>query len=465
MLFRSPNPNPQTPLHRSIFVSRRIIIPIMDKRVLPVVFVIVALLSRPGYAQITPRSWPVTQLDFKSVQLPNVIPPANAASSCGGLWKREGQACDLTRLTAYSKSEDNKIDAMLVDLKNMVNEFHSRIKRVNYQSVTSLTEDEKLYFKIWSDPLMVSKYHNDAATCWKEMKSKRSSSLCSACSGQYSKYFIWNKAVIDEKVCDVMLDSCLNFFSDSLDIPIGVQAIKKVFLSNPFTPSFTRTTQVITKESTAARFVGLTDKFMVDMETLKIRDLIHDRKKSDKTSDKFKQASVKLCDYFIRIRKEPLLVPIIRIMKFMVPGAQLAVNIPASGANPAIMVYMQNNALKALDVIEGVAGVVDNGDGDLNTSPVARNTLNLQNFNRNLIAMLRPKSQVVRAMSASRSLASGDTAATSLFKDVPKYDLFNGDVVILRNTGLSATIDGSSGSIAESSFGKTTSMDFGYSFP
>ena len=436
----------------------------MDKRVLLVVFVIVALLLRPAYAAFTSRSLTEVKLELKDVFLAKDISPANASSSCRGLWRKEGQACDLTKLTAYSKSEDNQIDAMLADLTDMVNEFHNRIKLVNYQSVTSLTEVEKLYFKIWSDPLMVRKYHNDAATCWKQMKSKRSSSLCSVCSGQNSKYFINTKAVIDEKVCDVMLDSCLSFFSDSLDIPIGVQAIKKVFLINPFTPIFTVNTS--TKESIAARFVGLTDKFMVDMETLKIRDLIHDRNNSDKNSDQFKQASIKLCDYFIRIRKEPLLVPIIRIMKFMVPGAQIAVNMPA----PFKIAFTfwestTSKILHALNQIEKLAGVVDIGDGDLPTSTMARNKPNLQNLNRNLIANLRAKVQEVRATSVSRSLTSSFPAATSLFSLMPRFDLFKGDVVIFMNPGQFATIDTGSGSISVSSFGKVASMDFATAFP
>jgi hypothetical protein len=179
--------------------------------------------------------------------------------------------CTLGKLTAYSKSEDDKIDAMLADLTRRVNEFHSWIKQVNYKSVPGLTEDEKLYFKIWSDSVIVSKYHNDAAICWNQMRSKRSSSLCSACSGQNSKYFIGAKSVIDEKVCDVMLDSCLSFISDSLDIPIGIQAIKKVFTSYTFPPSSTSFRNELTKMSTATRFVGLTDKFMLDMETLNVK--------------------------------------------------------------------------------------------------------------------------------------------------------------------------------------------------
>jgi hypothetical protein len=217
------------------------------------------------------------KLELKDVFLAKDISPANASSSCRGLWRKEGQASDLAKLTAYSKSEDDNIDAMLVDLTKMVNEFHSLIKEVEYESVTSLTEDEKLYFKIWSDPLMVSKYHNDAATCCKEMKSKRSSSLCSLCSSENYKYFYMKKSVIDDNACGVMLDNCLSFFDDSLDIPIGVQAIKKVFLSNPFTPIMLTTTSNILKESIATQFVGLTKKFMVDMETLKIRHLIDDR--------------------------------------------------------------------------------------------------------------------------------------------------------------------------------------------
>ena len=257
-----------------------------------------------------------------------------------------------------------------------------------------------------------------------------------------------------------MLDNCLSFFDDSLDIPIGVQAIKKVFLSNPFSTIMLTTTSNTLKESIATQFVGLTKKFMVDMETLKIRDLIQDRKKSNKNSVNFKQASIKLCDYFIRIRKEPLLVPIIRIMKFMVPGARIAVKKSFSGVRQAIS-RRNINAWSALNEIEKV---IENEKLE-ETTAEARNKMNQEKFDQDLIAILRPRSQEVRIRKSFGSLISGNTVARSLFIIQWGTDLFNGDVVILRNPGSFATIDSASGSIAVNSFGKIALMDFGNAFP
>ena len=90
----------------------------------------------------------MAQLEFKDVLIAQLISPNNAASSCGGLWQKEGQACDLTKLTVHSKREDDKIDALLADLTKRVNEFHSWIKQVNYTSVPGITKDEILYFKV-----------------------------------------------------------------------------------------------------------------------------------------------------------------------------------------------------------------------------------------------------------------------------------------------------------------------------
>ena len=433
----------------------------MNKRVLLVVFMIVALFLRPAYATSNIGSLPVAKLEFKDVLIAKVISPANAASSCGGLWKKEGQACDLTKLTAYSKSEDDMIVAMLADLTKRVNEFHSWIKQVNYKSVPGLTENQILYFKIWSNPVMVSEYHKDAAKCWSQMKSKRSSSLCSACSGQNSKYFIGTKAVIDQNVCDVMLDSCLSFFSDSLDIPIGVQAIKKVFLSYTFPPSFTSSTKESSKESIATRFVGLTDKFMLDIQTLNIRDLIHDRQKSSKTSNEFKQASINLCDYFIRIRKEPLLVPIIRILKFMVPGAKLAVYRPILGADQTTLHKLAHTYWAVLEEIEKEVTIVEREE----SSAEASNKIDQERSKLALSIMSRSNVPFGQALSTSRSLNSGDNTATSLFNFVPSTDLLNGDVVILSSPGSFATIDSASGSISKNMLGNTLPMNLATDFP
>ena len=153
--------------------------------------------------------------------------------------------------------------------------------------------------------------------------------------------------------------------------------------------------------------------------------------------------------------------PIIRIMKFMVQGAKLAVYRPGPGADQTTLQNMEQKYLAILQDIEKEITLDEREESSMG----AKNIIDQERSRLALSSMYRSNVALPRALSTSRSLISGDTAATSLFKAVPNSDIFNGDVVILRKTGPSATIDSASGSISESSFGKTTSMDFSYSFP
>jgi hypothetical protein len=191
------------------------------------------------------------------------------------------------------------------------------------------------------------------------------------------------------------------------------------------------------------------------------RDLIHDRKNSDKTSDHFKNAGIKLCDYFIRIRKESLLVPIIRILRFMVPGAKLAVYRPGPGSNQATLQNMEQNYLAILQEIEKEITLVEREASSMG----AKNIIDQQRSRLALSSMYRSNVALPRALSTFRSLITVDTAATSLSKDVQNSNILNGDVVILRSTGLFSTIDSASDLISLNMLGETSSINLGTTFP
>ena len=415
----------------------------MAKKEISVLFFVVALLSIAACTITDSRVTKILQMVPKEVHLPDILAPENAATSCAGLWQKEGQACDLAKLRAYSKSEDDKIVTMLADLNKRIDNFHCWINQVNYKSVPGLTEDEKLFFSIWSDPVMVSEYQKDAATCWKQMKSKRSSSLCSVCSGQNYKYFLGNKAIIDENACDDMLNSCLSFFGDSLDIPLGARAIKKVFLHN-MPHSLKRLAEKI-----ATKIIRMTGKFMMDIETLNIIDLLHTRKNNDKTSREFKQASIKLCDYFVRIRKEPLLGPLIRIMKFMGPGVKFAV-------------YKIKDIFKMREALQVILSEIK----ALEAEEAKVETKNRIAYIRRRFAFLRLSNRrLVLAFTASKDLEKDSDLIISTPNE-PNSDLFSGDATfMIKSDNMFTSFDGVKGSTLSATYSNYQPMDLAITFP
>jgi hypothetical protein len=115
--------------------------------------------------------------------------------------------------------------------------------------------------------------------------------------------------------------------------------------------------------------------------------------------------------------------------------------------------------------LEEIKKVVDTEEKEESSAEYS-NESNQERSKLALIAMYGSNVALRLAMSASRSLISGDTAAKLLFDDVPNSDLFNGDMVIFRGSaGSFATIDSASGSISRNSLCHTSPMNFAFVFP
>ena len=67
---------------------------------------------------------------------------------------------------------------------------------------------KRSWFFSYNDPEIESKFPEANSRCWESMILKRSSALCSTCSGRSELFFLNNKANIEDTICSELINTC-----------------------------------------------------------------------------------------------------------------------------------------------------------------------------------------------------------------------------------------------------------------
>ena len=224
-------PKLQTPLHRSIFVSRRIIIPIMVNRIFLGLFLIVSLHLSGISATLSERNiQPLMNLP-SNIRLNDILKTRD--NTCGGLWSREGTVCDKSKLLDHYNTEKTKIKESLDYIKKIVALLHRLDKALSSEKIMDtdqISTEEKASILDWANPASHQKLLDNADKCWTYFQGMRSSALCIVCSANNYIHYFNNKALITEDDCGKMIDNCQDHFDNTISIIRATMASLKALL-------------------------------------------------------------------------------------------------------------------------------------------------------------------------------------------------------------------------------------------
>lgn len=142
-------------------------------------------------------------------------PIVSQLDTCNGLWKVEGQCCQLQALVTWQKTDKAKVIESANQVKATISKLHSTFNSL----MTKITGLVNITYSHESFSLLTSSLD----TCTAFMTQSRAAALCSICSGQSSKYFIKNKAAISQPQCSSMVAACGKFFLETFKLASNLQ--------------------------------------------------------------------------------------------------------------------------------------------------------------------------------------------------------------------------------------------------
>lgn len=145
---------------------------------------------------IDPRiSGPLNTLPA-DLRLASVIPPGQQKSVCNGFWFKTGYVCDIQKIIAYAKNDQNTLLQEEKTFNATVDKFVHAIKITNSEfnrggALKGDTQSSSWYQQVLSG---FESYKAGTSKCWAILRSLRSSSLCTTCSAL--NYMFYKKELL-----------------------------------------------------------------------------------------------------------------------------------------------------------------------------------------------------------------------------------------------------------------------------
>jgi hypothetical protein len=208
-------------LHRSIFVSIRIIIPIMVNRIfLAVLFVSSLCLVDSCRALDQRNAIPLSHMPA-NVKLSNVKHLNPSDKTCGGLWSKVGTVCDIQKLKVFQQTEQvnvNETKSRLIAKENTLHNLAKILISHPIMKTDMLHQNDKDLIKARASVENHKSFQGNMIQCWAYMKQMRAAGLCSVCAGDNYNYFFGVKAIITDSECQKMNKNCNAHFNHWLNL-------------------------------------------------------------------------------------------------------------------------------------------------------------------------------------------------------------------------------------------------------
>ena len=171
--------------------------------------------------------------------------PVFGSTKCGLLWKQNGECCGEQELVRLTQEESKRIDTAvektkerligyarifrrLMNLSTQISDTGiSAPSRLAFLKVLQKASEDKSFLKILYriNADKYGKFSNSITQCWDKMKSVRSSSLCSICSGNGWRFSKDKQLLLTESTCDGIISACQDSFYYILKFIEGMTTI------------------------------------------------------------------------------------------------------------------------------------------------------------------------------------------------------------------------------------------------
>lgn len=264
--------------------------------------------------------------------------PVFIDSTCGDLWRVHGTLCGYESLKKFALAQREKLRQSIIAYNGLVSKMApSVVELVEHILKHAAPVGDCLaseaspgcllkkirevraapYYQIFANlTARPAEYDATVERCWNEMDKIRSNSLCAICSADASKYFLHDKVLVSQAICEAALQTCQQYFTDSKNffylLFLIDEALKQFLLSRVSALDFA----ALRFDETSRMGQTLKDSQICVAIQNYTNASIHDSAKVNATAS--------LCEKTLKIHDEPFLNTTERFLELIEPTIKLS---------------------------------------------------------------------------------------------------------------------------------------------
>ncbi len=177
--------------------------------------------------------------------------PQKGLDQCGDEWRNFGTCCKVSDLITYAQNDADKLRNHYTNLRQLMENYSSLFSEIlsdlpRFKTTNKINDDRAHLMKALLDlaSTKLSGTLNNLATrldkkkqfdsCWEQMITLRSSSLCSTCSGRSLVFVHAKKAMISASSCHSLVTNCKFAFRLLIEFLEAIKTIAEQL--NDFSP-------------------------------------------------------------------------------------------------------------------------------------------------------------------------------------------------------------------------------------